>query len=559
MCQSPGTVDSALAMLERALDTLNAADAGSLPESLQANALRALERAEAKHTAARARILAGFTASDGYEGDGHGSARVWLRWQTRITKGAAAGAVGWARRLAAHPVVAEALASGGLSASWARQICAWTDQLPADLRPDADAILATAARSGADEADLARLALEMIERCGGRDDDDGTFGDRALWLGTTLGGAGRLSADLTPDCAAALTAVLDALGGKAGPEDIRTAAQRRHDALDEACRRLIAAGLLPARAGQPTQIQVHLTLAQLRHLPGAAQAEAAWITARAGQPGWLTGPAADAVACDATYAPTVTGHLDEAALDRMLALFLTLHHQPVGGGPVGNEIPEVDGTGPDGHATHERGTDGAGTERIRPGSPRPGGDGSDDCARTSTARACGCTCGRCNCPPPLSPQTIARLRTALLRAAADTLSGPGGLASHLRRTLLGGAANPSSPLAVGSLPLDLPLDAATPTPSIPGHLRRAVTTRSPHCQFPGCGQPASACHVHHLIPRARGGPTALQNLVNLCSFHHLTVVHRWGWQLILHPDGTTTATAPDGRAFHSHSPPGRAA
>jgi hypothetical protein len=555
MCQSPGSVDSALAMLERALDALNAADASSLPESLQANALRALERAEAKHTAARARILAGFTARDGYESDGHGSARTWLRWQTRITKGAAAGAVGWARRLAVHPVIAEALAAGGLSASWARQICAWTDQLPADLRPDADAILATAARSGADEADLARLALETIERCsGGHDDDNGTFGDRALWLGTTLGGAGRLSADLTPDCAAALTAVLDALAGKAGPEDIRTAAQRRHDALDEACRRLIAADLLPARAGQPTQIQVHLTLAQLRRLPGAARAEAAWITARAGQPGWLTGPAADAVACDATYAPTVTGHLDEAALDRMLALFLTLHHQPAGGGPVGNEIP-------DGTRTDERGTDGARPELARPGRPGPGGAGSDDWAWTSTARVCGCTCGSCNCPPPLSPQTIARLRTALLRAAADTLSGPGGLASHLRRTLLGGTADSTSPLAVRSLPLDLPLDAAAPTPSIPAHLRRAVTTRSPHCQFPGCDQPASACHVHHLIPRARGGPTALRNLVNLCSFHHLTVVHRWGWQLTLHPDGTTTATAPDGRAFHSHShsPPGCAA
>ena len=30
--------------------------------------------------------LAAFTAQDGYEDDGQGSARTWLRWQTRVTK-----------------------------------------------------------------------------------------------------------------------------------------------------------------------------------------------------------------------------------------------------------------------------------------------------------------------------------------------------------------------------------------------------------------------------------------------------------------------------------------
>jgi hypothetical protein len=44
--------------------------------------------------------------------------------------------------------------------------------------------------------------------------------------------------------------------------------------------------------------------------------------------------------------------------------------------------------------------------------------------------------------------------------------------------------------------------------------------------------------------------------VTLCGFHHLIVIHRWGWTLILNPNGTTTATSPDGRRiFHSHSPP----
>jgi len=324
MCgaDDPASVDDALAMLDRALAALTATDAALLPADAQARALRALERAEARHTAARARLLAAFNAQDGYEGDGHGSARTWLRWQTRVTKAAAVAAVGWSRRLAAHPVIAQALADGQISASWARAICGWSERLPEGKRDDADQILAGAAFRGAELADLAGLAEQMYERarhC--PDGDDDGFNDRGVGLDITFRGAGRLNGDLTPGCAAALSAVLEALGKRAGPEDTRTAFQRRHDALEEACRRLIAAGMVPARAGQPTQVQVHMTLSQLRGLPGAPEAEAAWAAARARQPGWLTGPAADAAACDATLVPVVTGHVDPAGLDRMVELF----------------------------------------------------------------------------------------------------------------------------------------------------------------------------------------------------------------------------------------------
>src|SRR2546430_9946680 len=103
----PASVAEALTMLDRALDHLTVANVASLPTGVQADALRALERATAKHTAARARALAAFTAQDGYEADGQGSARTWLKWHTRTTAAAAAGAVGWARRLAAHPVIGD--------------------------------------------------------------------------------------------------------------------------------------------------------------------------------------------------------------------------------------------------------------------------------------------------------------------------------------------------------------------------------------------------------------------------------------------------------------------
>ena len=513
MCdpQQPVSVGAALVTLERALDALNAADVASVPASVQAQALRALERAEAKHTAARARVLAAFTAQDGYEDDGQGSARMWLRWQTRVTRAAAAGAVGWARRLAVHPVIAQALAEGQISASWARAVCGWSDRLPADLREDADQILAGAAAGGAELADLAGLAQQMYERARSDEPDAGDdgFDDRRLLLDLTFGGAGQLTGDLTPGCAAAVSAVLEALGKPAGPEDLRTATQRRHDALEEACRRLVAAKMVPGRAGQPIQALVHITLAQLRNLPGASEAEAAWRAAAAARGhGWLSAPDAGAAACDATVAPVVTGHVDVAALDRLTEVFLAAHGQD---------------SGP--------------------------GDG----------RACGCRCGGCTCPAraPLSPETIARLRGSLLAMAADVLSGPGGLAAWLRQTQLPAGTRTST---APSLPLDvpLPLDTGQAEPGIPAHLRRAAITRHPHCAFPGCDQPASVCQIHHLVPRSAGGPTALGNLAPLCAFHHLIVIHRWGWTLRLKPDGTTTATSPDGRrVFHSHGPPGQ--
>ena len=55
-------------------------------------------------------------------------------------------------------------------------------------------------------------------------------------LVTTFQGAGVLNGDLTPECAAVVDAVLDALSAPAGAEDTRTREQRYHDALQEAMR-----------------------------------------------------------------------------------------------------------------------------------------------------------------------------------------------------------------------------------------------------------------------------------------------------------------------------------
>lgn len=68
------------------------------------------------------------------------------------------------------------------------------------------------------------------------------------------------------------------------------------------------------------------------------------------------------------------------------------------------------------------------------------------------------------------------------------------------------------------------LDVGRKTRVIPAALRRAVVARDRHCVAPGCTRSASWCDVHHILPWAEGGETALDNLCLLCRYHH-TLVH----------------------------------
>ncbi|HMH91399.1 MAG TPA: DUF222 domain-containing protein [Streptosporangiaceae bacterium] len=509
------------------LGSLARLSAADLPAAGQADCLRALERAESMLVAARSAVLAAFTASAAYTDDGQYSPKTWLAVQTRVTRGAAAGSVTWMRRLADHPAVAAELAAGDISGSWARQICEWTDRLPAASREAADGILLAAQAGGATLADLAALAEEMFRRCAPPDGDGpGDPASRGVILDTHFRGAGKLDGDLTPRCAAALSAILEALGKKQGAEDHRTLPQRYHDALEEACRRLIAAGGLPDRAGQPTQIQLHMTLDQLMRLNGgsgldgsasdgsASDGSASDGSASDGSgpdgsgpdavPGWLPGPAAGpGAACDATIVPVVSGRVDPVLLDQLAAQLLS--------------------RGAAGIQRH------AGTSSYQ--------------SRADVLDPA----GQPTRPAPVAPDARQTASDLVLADAVRLLSGPGGLAAALR------AGVPCPPAAAASLPLDI----GRATDTIPPHLRRAVIVRDRKCRFPGCQQPAAACDIHHVIWRTRGGRTQLINLILLCRFHHLIAIHQWGWTITLHPDATVTAVSPDGRrTLHSHSPPG---
>jgi hypothetical protein len=187
------------------LSYLAATDPTALAAQVQAECLQGFEQAEAISTAARAQILGAFAASQGYSADADYSPASWLIHRTKVTRGAARGHLGWARRAVTHPQVVMALAEGTvLSESMARIICQWTGKLPAECRPAADEILIAAARAGARKEDLAALAAEIYARSLPDSDDDPEprFEDRQVRVETTFAGAGVIAGDLTPECAA---------------------------------------------------------------------------------------------------------------------------------------------------------------------------------------------------------------------------------------------------------------------------------------------------------------------------------------------------------------------
>ena len=271
-----------------------------------------------------------------------------------------------------------------------KALCEITGKIPPDGRDDADGLLVWTKLHGATLADLTGLATEMYLRSLPDGPPDPEPEDRALRLDTTLGGAGVLHGDLD--------AKLRRHGrrrpgraGQAGADDIRSKPERYHDALAEAMKRLLAADLLPDRAGQPVKALVHMTLAELCALDGGSALQREWVTAAAarwaaaraaasvtGSDGgaWLEGRAARAVACDAMLVPVVTGDIDPGALDDLVRLCVDLyrvdHYEPASAAAEPRSGPGEPGTPADACAARKQPGLRRAARRDPPGDHRQG-------------------------------------------------------------------------------------------------------------------------------------------------------------------------------------------
>lgn len=74
-----------------------------------------------------------------------------------------------------------------------------------------------------------------------------------------------------------------------------------------------------------------------------------------------------------------------------------------------------------------------------------------------------------------------------------------------------------------------PAGVARKTRNVPPALKRALWARDKGCRFPGCGR-TRFVDAHHIKHWADGGENSLENLILLCSRHHV-LVHEGGFTI----------------------------
>src|SRR6266542_481432 len=226
----------------------------------------------------------------------------WLRATTRMSPAAAGQRVRTARALHRGPLVATAaaLAAGEVSYAHAAVLADATHDLPPAKVAEAEGVLVDAARR-LDPARLHRLAghlRDVLDPQGSEERGRARLERRGLWLAATFEGMVAVNGLLDPDAGEAARAALAPLAGPTGPDDERSAAQRRADALGELARQALQAGHLPDCGGLRPQLAVTVEFASLLAEQGGVGGVGGWG-------GVLGGEAARRLACDAAVTRAV--------------------------------------------------------------------------------------------------------------------------------------------------------------------------------------------------------------------------------------------------------------
>jgi len=192
---------------------------------------------------------------------------------------------------------------------------------------------------------------------------------------------------------------------------------------------------------------------------------------------WLEGDAARAIACDAMAVPVVLGDIDAGAVEDLIGL-CARYHQIRTSAPdqIRTSAPDQISSGapdPAGWPGRAGGQDATGRGAQNPAAT-PDSGGNTVLPDGLTGRA-----ARHAEQATMVAEALAEMERQILAKVLQVVSGPGGVASFLRRNLLGKGLNgPSLPLDVGQ------------TDDIPVHLRRLVALRDRGLPVPRRLRPA---------------------------------------------------------------------
>jgi Domain of unknown function (DUF222) len=274
---------------------------------------------EAGRLAARAqglllRLVGEADARDALTAGGAASSAAFLRHRVRLSPAEASSCARTARavRMVA-PHTGAACAAGRVTGAQAAAICRVVGELPAgSVRAEAERTLIEHAATY-DPVVLGRLGRRIAVHV---DPDRDDAAEAAALAAAEERAARRVELSLSPDGeggswlrgrldaegTAVVRAALDPLSrprpSTADGPDLRPAGRRRGEALVEVCRRVLAAGELPATGGDRPLVVVTVPLAALADGVGAGLLED-------GTP--ISPAAARRLACDAAILPAVLG------------------------------------------------------------------------------------------------------------------------------------------------------------------------------------------------------------------------------------------------------------
>jgi Domain of unknown function (DUF222)/HNH endonuclease len=436
---------------------------------------------------------------------GAASTAAWLRDRFRIRPGDARrlvdlanrtrvddGPVDYAANVRAPvsgrelPATAAALAEGVISpehvATVAKVMRNLPKAVPVDTAQQVEADLAGFCRQF-DPLTVAKLGeciLHMLDEQTLDDRDAERHRKRELRLDETTG---RITGQLTAEGMALLRTALDPLAAPTpatdGQPDPRSAGQRLADALVELARRAIAADTFETNHGISHRVMVMVgldTLTTRHQCPDA----------------------------------------DDSDGD---------------GDGDGTDDDGDDGTDDDHGGCHDDGDGDADGDGDGGGAAQASGDTAGDAgpaAGASTSTGC-----------PITDRAAAG-RAAAGRAAAGRAGGGGSAAELVWGGLISASAARRIACCAGIQrvlldPAGAVLDVGREHRTATAAQFAALIARDGGCAFPGCTRPPAWSIAHHIQHWIDGGPTDLDNLVLLCTWHH-TVVHHHGWSIELGPD-----------------------
>jgi hypothetical protein len=288
-----------------AIDELASADLELIADCERGSELRELYVLRERLDAQISRRLACFDVRGLCEADGLPSTQSWLRSQVRMAPSTASAEVKTSRGLRALPATAAAWEAGEISRTHAQAIAALAMETSVDATAKVESELVEVARL----ADPLRFANELRAwreawRRENRPKDESDRNERReLTLADSFDGMTSLKGWLTPEVADLLRTVLGPLAAPL-PAESRTARQRNHDALGEACRRLLAEDRVKPGAKVRPSLLVLCTAEGLRD---GLRREAA----RLGYGNVISNEVLQRLACDSTVTRVLLGSTGE--------------------------------------------------------------------------------------------------------------------------------------------------------------------------------------------------------------------------------------------------------